>query len=80
VGLQGIKFGVEVGDVIGEVSLPSDWPVVSDQFPHRGLLLPCPVKVKEGFATGVAIPELVRRREVLVVCHLILKNFCQLGL
>jgi hypothetical protein len=76
VGFRGIEFGVEIGDVIGEVSLPSDQPIVNDQFPHRGLLLPCPVKVKEGFGTGVAIPEPVRRGEVLVARHLILKNLC----
>jgi hypothetical protein len=62
--------------VIDEVNLPSDWPVVGDQFLHRGLLLPCPVKVKEGFGTCVAIPEPIQRGEVLVARHLILKNFC----
>jgi hypothetical protein len=60
--------------------LPSDRPVVGDQFPHRGLRLPCLVKVKEGFGTSVAIPKPVRKGEVLVACHLILKTFCPLGL
>jgi hypothetical protein len=80
VGFQGIEFGVEIGDVISEVNLPSDRPVIGDLFLHRGLLLPCPVKVKEGFGTSVTIPKLVRKGEVLVARHLILKNFCQLGL